>query len=119
MPKCKTDVRAFLGIVNYLKRFRKGLSHHTTLQSSYASETSREEWTKAHITSMRNIKALLCSEEVLACPKVDPVTKNYYPFTVITDASEIATGAVLLQQQGPTIEDTKVIAYTSSKFKQA
>jgi hypothetical protein len=55
----------------------------------------------------------------LASPKIDPQTKNYYPFTVITDASEVAVGAILLQQQGPSKQDTKVIGYASSKFKQA
>jgi hypothetical protein len=48
-----------------------------------------------------------------------PGHKNYFPFTVITDASEVAVGAILLQQQGPSIEDTKVIGYSSSKFKHA
>jgi hypothetical protein len=67
---------------------------------------------------MQQIKTLLCSEEVLASPKIDPTTINYYPFTVITDASEVAVGAIMLQQQGDNIEDTKVIRYTSSKFKQ-
>jgi len=62
---------------------------------------------------------LLCSDEVMASPKIDPSTGNYYPFTIITDASETAVGAVLLQQQGPDKEDTKVIGYSSSKFKQA
>ena len=56
---------------------------------------------------------------MLACPKVDPATKNCYPFTVITDASELAAGAILLQQQGPDKSDTKVIGYASSKFKAA
>jgi hypothetical protein len=118
-PKSKTDIRAFLGLVNYLKRFCKSLSHHSALLSEWAGEKYIGPWTDAHVAALNKIKSLLCSEEVMACPKVDPVTKNYYPFTVITDASEIAVGAILLQQQGPSVEDTKVIGYSSSKFKSA
>jgi hypothetical protein len=118
-PKTKTDIRAFLGIVNYLKRFCKGLSQHSAILSDWSGEKSTCPWTPAHKEALNTIKTLLCSEEVMACPKVDPETKNYFPFTVITDASEIAVGAILLQQQGPSIEDTKVIGYSSSKFKHA
>ncbi len=119
MPKSKTDIRAFLGLVNYLKRFVKGLSNHSAILSSWSSENSREDWTDKHKHAMQSIKDLLCSDEVLACPKIDPTTSNYYPFTVITDASELATGAILLQQQGPDKSDTKVIGYASCKFKAA
>jgi hypothetical protein len=118
-PTNKTEIRAFLGVVNYLKRFCKGLSHHSAILSDWASEKSKAAWTEKHVSAMQQIKTLLCSEEVLASPKIDPATNNYYPFTVITDASEVAVGAIMLQQQGDNIEDTKVIGYTSSKFKHA
>jgi len=118
-PSSKSDIRGFLGLVNYLKRFCKGLSHHSAILSSWASENSKEDWTEKHVMAMKEIKNLLCSDQVLAAPKIDPATDNYYPFIVITDASEIAAGAILLQQQGPSVEDTKVVAYASSKFKQA
>jgi hypothetical protein len=118
-PKNKSDIRAFLGLINYLKRFCKGLSNHTALLSSWSSESSKEAWTDKHKQAMQAVKDLLCSEEVLASPKIDPQTGNYYPFTVITDASELAVGAILLQQQGPNKSDTKVIGYSSSKFKHA
>jgi len=119
MPKSKTDIRAFLGIVNYLKRFCKGLSNHSAILSIWSSENSREDWTDKHKHAMQCIKDLLCSDEVLACPKINPETHNYYPFTVITDASEVATGAILLQQQGPNKSATNVIGCASSKFKSA
>jgi hypothetical protein len=118
-PTNKTEIRAFLGVVNYLKRFCKGLSHHSAILSDWSSEKNKDPWTSKHVEAMQNIKALLCSEEVLASPKIDPSTNNYYPFTVITDASEVAVGAILLQQQGDKVEDTKVIGYASSKFKSA
>jgi hypothetical protein len=118
-PKNKSEIRAFLGIVNYLKRFCKGLAHHSAILSTWSSETCKDPWGEQHIVAMNHIKEMLCSDLVLASPKVDPLTKNYYPFTVITDASEVAVGAILLQQQGPSKEDTKVIGYASSKFKQA
>jgi hypothetical protein len=102
-----------------LKRFCKGLSHHSAILSDWASEKNKDPWSEKHKEALRGIKRLLCSEEVLACPKINPDTQNYYPFTVITDASEVAVGAILLQQQGPNVADTKVIGYASSKFKHA
>ena len=93
-PKDKTDIRAFLGLVNYLKRFCKNLSNYTAILSDFCAEKSRDDWTDAHRAAMQSIKDLICSDEVLACPKLDPTTGNYYPFTVITDASEIAIGAI-------------------------
>jgi len=119
MPKSKTEIRAFLGIVNYLKRFCHGLSHHSALLSDWASETSCDDWTDHHKGAMQSVKDLLCGDEILACPKVDEATGNYFPFTVITDASEIAVGAILLQQQGPDKANTRVIGYHSVKFKSA
>lgn len=118
-PKSKTDIRAFLGIVNYLKRFCPGLSHHSAILSDWSSEKNTDDWTDKHKTAMKAIKDMLCSDNVLACPKIDPKTDNYYPFTVITDASELAVGAIMLQQQGPHKADTKVIGYHSCKFKAA
>jgi hypothetical protein len=95
------------------------LSHHSAILSDWASEKNKDPWTYRHREAIRAIKHILCSEEVLASPLVDPETDNYYPFTVIIDASEIAVGAILLQQQGPKIEDTRVIGCASSKFKHA
>jgi hypothetical protein len=118
-PKAKGDIRAFIGLVNYLKRFCKGLSNFTGPLSDWAAEKCKDPWTEKHRECMRAIKDMLCGDAVLACPKIDPETRNYYPFTVITDASELAVGAILLQQQGPSKSDTKVIGYASSKFKSA
>jgi len=118
-PKSKSDIRAFVGLSNYLKRFCKGLSNHTAILTDWAAEKSSLPWTPAHVKAMQDIKALLSSDLLLASPKIDSSTNNYYPFTVITDASEIAVGAILLQQQGPDKADTRVIGYASSKFKQS
>jgi hypothetical protein len=118
-PTRKTDIMAFLGVANYLKGFCKGLSHHSGILSDWASEKKKDPWTNRHREAIRAIKHVLCSEEVLANPLIDPDTDNHYPFTVINDASEVALGAILLQQQEPGIEDTKVIGYASSKFKYA
>jgi hypothetical protein len=41
-PTSKTDIRAFLGIVNYLKRFCKGLSHHSAILSDWSSDSCKD-----------------------------------------------------------------------------
>ena len=55
-PKSKTDIRAFLGLANYLKRFCPNLSHHTAILSDWASESSKANWTDKHKASMNVIK---------------------------------------------------------------
>ena len=115
----KTHVRGFIGTANWMRRFVPRISEILNPLHEYAKETYRGPWTEQHSDAVRKIKAILISDEVLAVPKIDPTTKNYYPFTVISDASEIATGGILLQQQSEDKNDIKVIAYHSQKFSSA
>ena len=115
----KTHVRGFIGTANWMRRFVPRISEVLAPLHEFSKESTREPWTTAHTEAVREIKKILMGEEVLAVPKVDPNTKNYYPFTIISDASEIATGAILLQQQSDDANDIKVIAYDSHKFAQA
>jgi hypothetical protein len=85
----------FLGLAGYYRRFIKDfatmaaplhdLTHHDKI-------TTTERWNVACTTDFEAIKTAMTSALVQALPDI---TK---PFVVYTDASEIAIGAVLLQQ---------------------
>ena len=88
-------MRGFLRLAGYYRRFIQdfvtmvaplhNLTQHDKIKTS-------EHWNKDCTTAFAAIKTAMTSAPVLALPDI---TK---PFVVYTDASEIAIGAVLLQQ---------------------
>ena len=112
----KSHVRGFMGTANWMRRFVPHLSGVLAPLHEFAKETYRGPWTDEHTLAVKQVKQVLTSDAIMGVPCVDPQTSNYYPFTVITDASDIAVGAILLQQQSDDRNDIKVIAYESRKF---
>jgi hypothetical protein len=105
VPKDLNQLRQFLGLTNYFRKFIQGYS---TLTAPLTSLTKKgmdfqKEWTQMHTDIIEQLRAALVSAPVLTLPNFQK------PFEVVSDASLLGTGAVLMQ-------DEKVIAYTSSKF---
>jgi hypothetical protein len=105
MPKNAHEVRSFMGLVDYYRRFVEGFSkiekHITTLQRKGV----RYEWTEECDSAFIELKRLLTSAPIL---RVSDMEKD---FIVYTDASKQGLGAVLMHDGG-------VIAYASRKLKQ-
>ena len=93
-PKTKTQVRAFLGLTGYYRRFIPNYSAValplTELTKKMAPTTVT--WTLRCETAFQELKRLLCSTPVLASPDFEK------PFILQTDASEYGVGAVLSQR---------------------
>ena len=107
-PKDVTQVRQFLGLTNY---FRKFIQDYSALASPLMDLTKkgiefRTSWTPVHDEAFLQLKAALTSAPVLILPDFKK------PFELISDASLLGTGAVLLQEG-------RVIAYTSKKLTPA
>jgi hypothetical protein len=95
-PTTIKQVRGFLGLAGYYRRFimdfatmaapLHDLTQHDKIKTS-------EHWNESCTTAFEAIKTAMTSAPVLTLPDI---TK---PFVVYTDASEIAIGAVLLQQE--------------------
>jgi Reverse transcriptase (RNA-dependent DNA polymerase)/RNase H-like domain found in reverse transcriptase/Integrase zinc binding domain/Chromo (CHRromatin Organisation MOdifier) domain/Retroviral aspartyl protease len=104
-PQTIKEVRSFLGLANYFRRFVQGYSSlvapmiHLTKQE----KLQPEDWTEQCEKSFTDVKALLTNAPVLAIPNPD------LPYVVISDASVNGTGALLMQEG-------RVCAYTSKKF---
>ena len=92
IPKCKTDVQSFLGMVNFYRRFIKNCAHIARPLTQLTGNVDFV-WSETTQSSFEILKHALCSAPVLRT--YDPVL----PITVTTDASGFAIGAVLEQDE--------------------
>ena len=92
-PKTVKEVRAFMGFVNYYRRFIKNLS--IIANPLYALTKKENEtfiWKQEQEDAFLKIKEKLCSTEVMKFPDFNK------PFRLTTDASKIGYGAILEQE---------------------
>ena len=107
-PKDATQLRQFLGFANFFRKFIRGMAsicaplHDLTHKQVHFADA----WTEAHTAAFEALKTALTSPPLLRLPNFEQ------DFTIISDASLLGTGAVLLQEEQP-------IAYTSKKFTPA
>ena len=99
------QVRSFVGLVQYFKRFIKDLSTILVPLTHLTKNNTPFNWSQDCQTAFDEVKSLLSTAPVLAMP--DP-TKRY---TVYTDASIYGCGGVLMQEGRP-------VAYCGKKFDQ-
>ena len=109
-PVTKRDVRAFLGLVGYYRRF---VPHFAEISAPLANLTKKREpdkvrWNQECETSFKNLKDALLQKPVLGV--ADP-TK---PFVLQTDASNYGLGAVLSQMGDDGCEHP--VAFASRKL---
>ncbi|CAI7913786.1 unnamed protein product [Closterium sp. NIES-53] len=102
-----TELQSFLGFVNYVRRFVLDMAHLTAPLTDLLRKGVAFTWGEKEHAAFSTLKNLLCSPPVLRI--ADP----HRPFEVVTDASDIAIGAVLLQDFGNGLQP---IAYESRKL---
>ena len=91
-PRTKTDLRSFLGLAGYYRRFVQGFAGISATLHAATSTTLDFTWTPQMSIAFQDLKQRLVSPPVLALPDFDQ------PFIVETDASNVALGAVLAQK---------------------
>ena len=104
VPRHATDVRAFLGLGNYYRRFVRDFSKRVRPLVKLTKKDCPFKWTEECQSAFDEIKACLVGAEVLGYPM------DSAPFVLDTDASEHSIGAVLSQVQDGR---ERVIAYGS------
>ncbi|KAK1650209.1 hypothetical protein QYE76_068014 [Lolium multiflorum] len=104
-PTTQTEVRAFLGLAGYYRRFVEGFSSLARPMTQLLKKDRKFEWTDKCEESFQQLKLRLTTAPILVMPDV---TK---PFDVYCDASKIGLGCVLMQEG-------KVISYLSRQLKQ-
>ncbi|KAA3487552.1 DNA/RNA polymerases superfamily protein [Gossypium australe] len=103
-PRNVTEVRSFLGLAGYYRRFVKGFSMIATPITRLLQKDMKFEWTERCQQGFEKLKALLTEAPVLVQP--EPGRE----FVVYSDASMNGLGCVLMQEG-------KVIAYASRQLK--
>ncbi|KAK1647655.1 hypothetical protein QYE76_065460 [Lolium multiflorum] len=103
-PKNAKEIRGFLGMAGYYRRFIEGFSKIAGPMTKLLKKNTPFVWTDECETSFQTLKEKLTTAPVLAVPEPG---KDY---TVYCDASKNGLGCVLMQ-------DRKVIAYGSRQLK--
>ncbi|KAK1551494.1 hypothetical protein QYE76_000109 [Lolium multiflorum] len=91
-PTTQTEVRAFLGLAGYYRRFVEGFSSIARPMTQLLKKDKKFEWTDKCEESFQQLKLRLTTAPILIMPDI---TK---PFDVYCDASKIGLGCVLMQE---------------------
>ena len=111
-PICIKDVQAFLGLVNYYRRFVKGFAQIALTLTNLTHKSQDFVWTETCEQSFRTLKQQLMETPILQ------VYDDSLPIAVWVDASDFAIGATLVQQ----CPESKVwlpVEYLSHQFGEA
>ncbi|GKB92556.1 putative reverse transcriptase domain-containing protein [Tanacetum coccineum] len=103
-PKSPTEIRQFLGLAGYYRRFIEGFSKIAKPMTKLTQKKVKFEWGDKQETAFQLLKQKLCSAPILALPE------GSEDFIVYCDASIKGLGLVLMQRE-------KVIAYASRQLK--
>jgi hypothetical protein len=106
VPKNVHDVRSFLGLVNY---FRKFIEHYSEIAVPLTNLTKKSHpciWTGCCQDPFELLKQKLIEAPLLRTPD------EKLPYEVVTDASDLGLGGVLLQEGHP-------VAFESKKLNSA
>ncbi|KEP45888.1 putative Transposon Tf2-1 polyprotein, partial [Rhizoctonia solani 123E] len=110
-PTTVKQVQSFLGFTNFLHQFIKDFTAMTRPLHDLIGKNKKWQWMDKEEKAFLDIKRAICSEPVLQHPNPDK------PYFLETDASGVAMGAVLSQQQ----EDERLhpVSYMSKSFTDA
>ncbi|GJT91412.1 putative reverse transcriptase domain-containing protein [Tanacetum coccineum] len=103
-PKTPTEIRQFLGLAGYYRRFIEGFSKIAKPMTKLTKKKVAFEWGDKQEAGFQTLKHKLCRAPILALPQ------GAENFIVYCDASHKGLGAVLMQNK-------KVIDYTSRQLK--
>ncbi|XP_070015007.1 uncharacterized protein [Nicotiana sylvestris] len=103
-PLNPIEVRSFLGLAGYYRRFVEGFSSISAPLKKFTYKGAKFQWTEACEQSFQELKKRLTTAPVLTLPNV---TKGY---VVYFDASRIGQGFILMQHG-------KAIVYASRQLQ--
>jgi hypothetical protein len=103
VPRDVHGVCSFVGLANYFRRFLQGYSKIVVPLTNLTRKDKRWEWTSECQEAFEKVKHALTNAPVLAPPELEK------PFELVSDASGVGLGAVLLQ-------DGRLMAFESRKL---
>ena len=109
VPKTKKEVRSFLGLAGYYRRFVPNFAAVALPLTDLTKKLQPNQvvWTEACDQAFRTLKRRLTSAPVIQLPDVEA------PFILRTDASDCGLGAVLLQEKQGELHP---VSYASRKL---
>nr|WP_253310135.1 reverse transcriptase domain-containing protein [Rickettsia endosymbiont of Ceutorhynchus assimilis] len=108
-PRDKHELRSFLGLCSYYRRFVEGFAKIAAPLHRLTEEKSTFNWTQECDSAFRKLKGALCTSPVLSYP-------DYKGMLILdTDASNISVGAVLSQIQNSQEHVVEYYSRTLSK----
>lgn len=103
-PKCVKDVRRFIGMVSWYRRFIPNFSSRVAALTKLTRKNSIFVWSPECEAAFQDIKQLLISAPILSCPDYSK------EFILQCDGSQVGLGCVLTQNFE---SGEKVISYAS------
>nr|GEY39753.1 putative reverse transcriptase domain-containing protein [Tanacetum cinerariifolium] len=97
-PKSPTEIRQFLGLVGYYRRFIEGFSKIAKPMTKLTQKKVKFEWGDKQEAAFQLLKQKLCSAPILALPE------GSEDFIVYFDALNKGLGAVLMQREKAILE---------------
>nr|GEV98439.1 retrovirus-related Pol polyprotein from transposon TNT 1-94 [Tanacetum cinerariifolium] len=92
-PKSPTEIRQFLGLAGYYRRFIEGFSKIAKPMTKLTQKNVKFKWGEKQEVAFHLLKQKLCSAPILALPE------GSEDFIVYYDASKKGLGAVLMQRE--------------------
>ena len=108
-PKTIRDVRSFLGMASYYRKYVPNFSKIAKPLNALTRKHAKFNWTAEAQSAFDTLKQSLLEAPVLAFPDISK------PFKLYTDASQYALGAVLMQEQDG---ENRAIQYISHQFSE-
>ncbi|CAI7873506.1 unnamed protein product [Closterium sp. NIES-54] len=109
-PRTVKEVQAFLGLANYYRRFVKGFAAVAAPLADLLRKDSSFSWGALQQQAFEQLKTSLTSPPALAVPNSE------HPYFIWCDASDVALGAILCQEQEAGLQP---IAFESRKLTAA
>jgi hypothetical protein len=103
-PQNVLDIRSFLGLPGYYRRFIKGFSKISMPMMELLEKGNTFQWTPRHETSFQELKKRLTMLPILTMPDMEKL------FSIYCDASSHGLGCVLMQ-------DGHVVPYASRQLR--
>ncbi|KAJ9547869.1 hypothetical protein OSB04_020412 [Centaurea solstitialis] len=104
VPKSPTEIRSFLGLAGYYRRFIQDFSKIAVPLTRLTKKSESYIWGSEQQMAFETLRQKLCEAPVLTLPK------GVEDMTVYCDASRLGLGCVLMQRG-------RVIAYASRQLK--
>lgn len=110
-PRNRKEVRRFLGLCGYYRRFVPNFATVVAPVTDLLKGKRTFKWTEKEELSFVQLKTVLCNAPVLRAPDFGK------PFKLMCDASDVGSGAVLMQEDSDGID--RPVCYYSKKFNSA